>query len=199
MKQQTIKTPSGLENKLITLDFLKDIFKTKNNPEITNLYNLYWEEFRNYIKKSFTVDDNIIYDVYQESFIALYENIKEGKISQLTGTLKTYLFGIGRNTMNKYYQKNKRMTFSETLDIYSFEDDQSDVEWLKKKHIIWKTVNEMEEPCATILSLCYWERKSMSEIAEKMNYLNAQNARNKKSKCQKMLIDKLLKIFELNK
>jgi DNA-directed RNA polymerase specialized sigma24 family protein len=101
--------------------------------------------------------------------------------------------------MNTYYEKNKRIVTKESLDIYDLDDDQSDLEWLEKKDIVWKTVNEMDDPCYTILSLCYWEHKSMVEIAEKMNYGSEQYARNKKSSCRKYLIEKLRKIFTLDK
>jgi len=195
MKQQIVKKILDLENEQKKIKS----FKTNDHSEITDIYNKYREPFFLYIKKRFSLKEDFIYDVYHDCFRTLYDNVNNGKLTQLTCSFKTYLFKIGTNTMNKYYEKDKRIVAKDSLDIYDLDDDPSDIEWLEKKDIVWKAINELEDPCHTILSFCYWEHKSMVEIAAKMNYKSEQYARNKKSLCRKYLIEKLKKIFALDK
>lgn len=175
-----------MENEFKKIEY----FRKDDNSKITDLYNKYRKEFFLYTKKRFNLDDDIIYDIYQESFIALYDNIKEGRLTNLTGLLKTYLFRICLNKLSRYREKEKYIVKYEVPEIYEFEDS-----WTEIQEKVWEAVNELEDPCYTILSLYYWEDKSMTEIATITNYKNAQNVRNRKSLCFKILKEKLRKIL----
>ena len=47
-----------------------------------------------YLRKTFSVSDDDLSDIYQESSVALFMNIREGKLSNLTSTLSTYFLRI---------------------------------------------------------------------------------------------------------
>jgi len=138
------------------------------------------------MKKRYAVDEDVISDIYQESFIALYDNIKEGRLNHLTSSLKTYLFRVGINRICKYQEKGKNMERFEKYDIHTFEDYPVD-EWIEMQEKVYEIVNKLEEPCNTVLSLFYWKHKNMQEIAGIMNYKNEQVAKNRKSLCLKTL------------
>src|SRR3546814_20515362 len=55
--------------------------------------------------RTFSVPEEDIADVYQDTIISLYDNVKNGKIDTLTSSLKTYLFAIGRF---KFYKQIER-------------------------------------------------------------------------------------------
>lgn len=62
----------------------------------------------------------------------------------------------------------------------------------KEKHqIIHKCVAELGETCKKVLSYYYFEGRSMKEIAELLNFANADTAKTKKYKCKKELDKKI--------
>ena len=89
------------------------------------------------------------YDMYrgEESFIALYENVRDGKLMRLTASLKTYLFRIARNKMmNRLRDSKPHMPLTE--DFIEHDD-----EWTPQHQITYEIVQRMEEPCNTVLTL----------------------------------------------
>ena len=46
-----------------------------------------------------------------------------------------------------------------------------------------KALNNLGEPCKTLLEAYYMQKKSMVEIAGSFGYTNADNAKNQKYKC----------------
>ena len=59
-----------------------------NNRAFTELYEMYRSEFIGYIRKSYKGDDDVIFDLYQDSCVALYDNIRIGKLSALNLNVK---------------------------------------------------------------------------------------------------------------
>ena len=55
------------------------------------------------------------------------------------------------------------------------------------EEITSEEVKKMREPCCSVLTLYYWDRKCMDEIATIMNYSNGDVAKNRKSLCIKEL------------
>ena len=58
---------------------------------VTRLYELYRGEFVAFARRSFSLGETEAVEIYQESFVALYENIRRGKLTRLSPSLKTYL------------------------------------------------------------------------------------------------------------
>ena len=79
-----------------------------NNSAFTELYETYRKEFLGYIRMSFKGDEDTIFDLYQDSCVALYNNIRTNRLSafNLTVKLKTYLFTIGRNKLVDLYRRS---------------------------------------------------------------------------------------------
>lgn len=136
-------------------------------------------------------------DIYQESFLALYRNVAQRKLTQLTCSLKTYLFRIGRNLLLKQcrQKKGEYLTRSADLPIDATEEPENP-EWMRKQEIANRVIASLEEPCHTVLTLYYWHRKSMKEIADALQYKNDQVAKNKKGSCLKKLKIVLLEHFK---
>lgn len=134
-------------------------------------------------------------DVYQEAMIVLYENVcKKG--FNLTCKVRTYLYSISRNIWLK--QLNRKMPVSDLDDHERFVDVNRDFEKHEEREQrlekIRTCMNELGEPCNSILTYFFFQRLTMEEIAGKLNYTNAANAKNQKYKCFKRLKAKVLKI-----
>lgn len=158
-----------------------------DEAEISRLYLLYREPFIAFALKYFDYDSDSAADVYQDSFLALYQNIRDGHITQLSASLKTYLFQIGKfKMMNRYRQAKNQQTVDIRDDIGSIDSLYTD-EQTSINAITLEEVYAMKEPCCSVLSLYYWERQSMEQIAHVLNYKNEQVAKNRKSLCLKKL------------
>ena len=75
---------------------------------LEEVYREYREDFLHFALR-FGLSESECLDAYQDVMIAFYENVKEGKLTTLTSSLKTYLFSIGKyNLLNQL--KNKKRT-----------------------------------------------------------------------------------------
>lgn len=133
-------------------------------------------------------------DVYQEAMIVLYENIRKSGF-RLTCKVKTYLYSISRNIWLK--QLNRKLPTSDLDDSERFVDVNRDFEKHEEKEAqlakVRASLDELGEPCYSILTYFFFQRLTMEEIAGKLNYTNAANAKNQKYKCFKRLKAKVLK------
>lgn len=172
-----------------------DAFRNDNESDVARIYDQYRGDFIRFGIKCYGLDQSIAAEIYQDSFIAMYQNVKCGKLSKLTSSLKTYLFRIG---VYKILNYKRDCNNHHTQDIDDYQDSVADCDsmaWSHKQEITYLAVSVMEEPCNTVLNLYYWKRKSMAEIAYVMNYRNEQVAKNRKSLCIKKLKEYLLDKF----
>lgn len=121
-------------------------------------------------------------DVYQETMIALYQNIQRGVLTKITSKISAYVFQIGNNLIMDH--KNKQKKEKEFLLNNS-----------RLEEILAQTYNpgidraagfvfsQFSEKCKSILQLFYYEKKSLQEIAELLNYKNADTVKANKSRC----------------
>ena len=163
--------------------FLSD---KKPNKEIEKLYDIYRGQFLGYAHKNFTnVSEDVIIDIYQESFITLYEYIRTKRLTadNLTVSLRTYLFSIGKHKLINYIRGEKE--FVPTLeDIPVPKGEGLETE---QQTIVNQYVKKLDEPCNRMLTLFYFERKNLKEIAKLMGYKSEQVAKNKRLVCAERL------------
>ena len=139
-------------------------------------------------------DEDDAKDLYQEAFMVFYQKVKENEF-ELQSSIKTYLYAVARNL----WLKKLRLFSSGMIVPLKDEDDYSevaeDVEQAEDrdnevKHLKL-ALDQLGEPCKTILNDFFYHKKSMEEIAVKMNYTNSANAKNQKYKC----FNRLKKLF----
>ena len=132
-------------------------------------------------------------DVFQEAVIVLYDNVRRRDFA-LTSQLKTYIYAVCRRLWLKQLTVRER-TFR---DVVAYEDVlavDEDLAWHEEKDLqlamMEKALDELGEPCRTIIHDFYMENRSMQEICDKFGYTNADNAKNQKYKC----LQRLKKLF----
>ena len=122
-------------------------------------------------------------DVFQDAFCLLLQKASAPDFT-LTAKPETLLYGISRNLWLKALNRKKS-----SADLpHELEDDTEDMETagavelgqLKKLRIC---LDQIGEPCQTILVRYYYDDYSMKEIAETLHYSNAHHAKNQKYKC----------------
>jgi RNA polymerase sigma factor (sigma-70 family) len=166
--------------------------RLRNEYLTGEIYSLYRNEFFFFLKNRLWKDQEVILDIYQDAFMVLCNKIYEDKLNadNLTSGLKTYLFGVGIKIAYNVNRKNAHFQEKDLKSIQDIPDDESGLGEENEK-IIQTAVNEMGEPCHTILIKQYWEGKSGEEIAAEMNYKNKDAAKTQKYKCIQKLKSEL--------
>ena len=121
-------------------------------------------------------------DIFQDAMFLLIKKVQNVNF-ELTSKLSTFLFGIGKNLWLKKLTKNK-------VDLNAYADDlklnavsEEEHTKLDRTKVMYDCIEKLGEPCKTIIVQFYFLKTSMQEIAEMLNYTNANNAKNQKYKC----------------
>lgn len=133
-------------------------------------------------------------DIFQEAMMVLYDKARSGNF-ELNCQIRTYLYSVARRLWLKRLNQNHRHTadFDDTnesrivVDNDVVEHEQKDAEF----EMMHTAINNLGEPCKSLLEAFYFNNKSMQEIAEDFGYTNAENAKTQKYKC----LVRLKKIF----
>ena len=124
-------------------------------------------------------------DIFQEAMIVLYEKVRSGTF-ELNCQIKTYVFSVCRRLWLKRLQQLNRYT-SEVDGIQDVIVVEEELEAHERKNadflLMEKAINNLGEPCKSLLEAYYLQKKSMQEIAGNFGYTNADNAKNQKYKC----------------
>lgn len=129
-------------------------------------------------------------DVFQQSVIIFYENIRSGKVTQLTTQIKTYLFGIGKNKVLELIRVNSKRDSQYNDQIYIDNDylySEVDDDYEMKLRNVEDCLVKLGDPCKSILDQYYYHKKSMVEISEILDYKNSDTVKNMKYKCLQRL------------
>ena len=174
------------------------INEIKNGDEncIKKIYDRYRNEFLKWAGYNYNLEYNTAIDIFQDSMVILYENIVSEKLTNLTSSLKTYLFSIAKNQILKRNQKESKLSFhDQSLDIRKDQEILSGLELSDRQYFIKKIVDQMGEPCKSILKMYYFNRYPMDVIAARMKYKNSNVVKSQKLRCLNDLKLKLTKQF----
>lgn len=171
-----------------------DGFRSNNEKILKEVYHGVFPKVRAHILKN-SGDEAKAKDIFQDAFIACWKNIKEGKFDG-NGNIEAYLFTIAKN---KWTDHLRSAQFKKTVhgDMVSLTDQEEkkelDMETEREKEIMKTALNRLGKGCKNLLSLFYFERKKMEEIAEELE-IGAASARNKKYRCMEQLRSLALQI-----
>lgn len=171
-----------------------DRIRSGDTKMLSKVYEDYREEFFLWLTRYFNCSSDEAKDVYQNAILVFYENIMMGKLTEMTSTVKTYLFAVGKYKMME--QKKQSYKFSGEEQIPHLQPEEAGLEDLQKGEkylkMVEKCLHLLGDPCRTLLELYYYQRLSMAEITISMDYKNADTTKNLKYKC----IQRLKKMFD---
>ncbi len=135
-------------------------------------------------------------DIYQEAVTILFER-SQSEDFRLSCKIGTYLFAVSKYMWYKKLQQlQKKPGFlpddaGDGVD-WAYEDD---INGQQERELHYSqldaALNQLGEPCRSLLKSFYHEDKSMQEIAAEFGYTNPDNAKTQKYKC----LTRLRKIF----
>lgn len=173
------------------------LFKNKEIKLIEQFRSSQREKVLTYLQSNFSIPHEDSEDIFQDSFITLYNNIQDGKLENLTSSLSTYFIGICKNKAKEFLrEKNKVVNLSYDpgiKDQNTFLDDKvesilmlesdNDIARQKKEKIVRDIVRDLPSPCNELLWGFYRDGLSMKQLAEKFDYKSESSVKVTKHRC----------------
>ncbi len=168
--------------------------RSGDNQSVERLYNLYYPVVQHYILKN-QGDDDEAAEIYQQAFIVLYERLQDEDF-ELHSSAGTFLYAVARNLWLAHLKERRRFVAEaeEQISVSPVEDEailKSALQQERDLARMERCLHMLGEPCRTLLRHFYHEGLSMEQIAAKMQYTNADTAKNQKYKC----LQRLKKVF----
>ena len=130
-------------------------------------------------------------EIYDDAILALYQNVKDGKLKELTCSLQTYINRIGEHKaidiIRKKHLDTEELPEYETLDYCEHTEEywlaEGDSMEEERKNTIYHLIEKLVEPCKKILFSFYYDHCSMEVIAKSMGMANSDVAKTQKNRC----------------
>jgi len=157
-----------------------------NDPNaIRWVYQAYRTPFTKWAITYYGVSEEDSKDLFQETIVTLVSNIQADRLLNIESSLKTYMFGIAKNHMMDFFRSRKKIEQSERefsrLDDFSYSTFDLKKEEMSK--VILETLEEIPDPCHSILTMFFLEGRSAQEIANKLHYKSDATVRVQKFRC----------------
>lgn len=159
-------------------------------------------------------------EIFQDAFLILWTEISNGKITvaeeqlvrqqkdglfrPMTCTLSTFLMAIARNEHRELLRENKVVLVPEFYDNKAMADNSlmpisiEEDDDTRKARIVDECLNGMSPRCREILTLFYYEDKSLDEILELREENNSKvGLKTSKYKCVNTLRERVLEQFRM--
>lgn len=166
----------------------------------------FWGNYRGV----FFADETAASEIFQNTFIAFWENIERKKIyvedgivmgkdeKPLSGSILTYFMSIARNKYKEYGREHPvyadpdtefgRQIREEGLDTNSYVDMLYDPGENMMLDIIADVISQMSPRCSEILTKFYYEEKKLEQILVEIPAIESYKAlKSKKHKCMESL------------
>lgn len=174
---------------------LIDAFRSGDKTLLDRFYLAHRQEFIRWAENTFRLSDAETMDVYQDASIVLIKNLAAGKLDHNGASLKTYLFAIGRNIALKLIKKRIEEEKAKKQGANEEEHDDTS-EFTDRQKLAMALYENLPEPCKSILRMYYFEKLTMREIADKLEYSSEDVVKNQKCRCLKTIKDKILPSFK---
>ncbi|SDH97080.1 RNA polymerase sigma factor [Winogradskyella thalassocola] len=190
---QEKKPTLSLDNSLI------EAVKNNNTQVLKNLYVHNYPKIEILVLKNSGTKD-AAKDIYQEAFLAVWQNIKQNKfVPQTESSINGYIYTIAKHKWldvlrSQGYKKTIVASQLEHFEIKAEENNDIDDDILKDKRLenVMLAFKNLGDACKSLLRKFYFEKKSMNVIAKELA-LDAASTRNKKYRCMQKLKEIALK------
>lgn len=172
---------------------------TLDNNELNRFISDEQGKVLSYLRKTFSVSDDDLNDIYQESSTALFLNIRDGKLSNLTSSLSTYFLRVCINQTLKFIGKKQKVVplfndntitnkdafrpdkIDELYQLCTEDEEAEKVTCLEK--IVQSIIESMPDTCKNVFQGYYWDNLTTTTIADMYGFSNANSVKTQKYKC----------------
>lgn len=154
-----------------------------DNKVIESIYHTNRNHFISWAQLNYNISLSDCQDVFQEAMIIFVTKIQNKQIISIKTSVKTLLFGIGkqliRNRLKLIYNKGVREEKYYRKVINEHINNETDDRYV---HIM-SVLDDMKEPCRSMLKLFYIDNLSLKEIAVILSYKSAESVKVQKHRC----------------
>ncbi|MEM8763137.1 MAG: RNA polymerase sigma factor [Bacteroidota bacterium] len=164
---------------------LQERLREGDKKALGQLYSAYKAAFLAYFRERVAVGMDIE-DLYQDSVIAVYQNYVLNQLQLKKGSVKTYLFAVGKNKLAAKFNASKsyvKEDFLLTQPYFEVDEDQMRME----QQLLLKEFKQLGEKCREMLRLHYYRGLTDKEIVEKTGYKDENTIKSYRSRCLKKL------------
>lgn len=131
-------------------------------------------------------------ELFTESLIVLTQNVRSGRLTELTARLDTYLNAVARNL----YRKLRRRGREEYRDPNELpqrlvdpheEEPTDDPAGSEERKLLYARMRELGPRCRQLLVHFYFLELDWNTVADMLGYKNAASAKTNKAKCMARL------------
>lgn len=148
------------------------------------LYKQHKSRFVSWFMKQYKLDQQEGVAIYHQAFLVFYYQVRRQKLTTLKSSIETYLFGIGKKLMLKEQAKerNFRDLAEAELVVANYEVTERE-DRQHEKTVVRQILQQVKEPCKSILTMYYYREFSLESIANRLGYKNSGAVKKKKSLC----------------
>lgn len=173
---------------------LLESIRKGNSKVLEKLYDDNRKAFLVWAVQLYHCDDEDAIEIYQKAFTIFYFNVKNGKLTDLTSSLKTYLFSIGKNLFReKFRDKHQKVVNMDDMANAPALADKVDVNILDQYHkdhqkeVVRHLLEQIGDPCKKLLELMFIHGYSPDAVVQEMGYSDERVVRKRKSLCLKKM------------
>ncbi|WP_420384745.1 RNA polymerase sigma factor [Roseivirga sp.] len=160
--------------------------RTGDKGALEEIYRRYRPSFIKWITYSHKCSHEQAIDIFQYAILSFYENVLEDVIEEMNDAgIKTYLYSVGKNKLLSDSRKDAKLSFNEEYEEHLLleEIDEHSLDTESRLEKVKGIIENLQNPCADILRLFYFNNLSNDEIAEILGYKNGNTVKNLKYKC----------------
>lgn len=163
-----------------------------DTPVLEYIYRVHFPIIESYVLHN-SGDREQAKDLFQEGMIVVYRNVRDGRL-ELNCKFGTYLFAVCKNIWvqeRKKYRLRAELMRQHSLEV---RDPGPEEDPLLKKHtkdLFDRHFNELSKDCQRILYM-YFNGYAVEEIRDAMKYKDTHHAADRKYRCKKSLIKRIM-------
>ena len=167
-----------------------DGIKTGDSQVLKLVYIDYFGMVKNFVvKNSGSISD--AEDIFQDALVALFRKFNDTDF-HLHVQFKTYLYSVCRNLwLTELQRRGVRTRRVKDYEVYVETGLLFATNWKEKQEEtiirIEKAMKYLGEKCQQILLMFYYQKRTMTEIAQVLDYTNADTVKTQKYKCIRQL------------
>jgi RNA polymerase sigma factor (sigma-70 family) len=190
-----IKTQSCMPSVHADQQIIEELLQGRETT-LRRIYPQYADAFRAWARRHFQCNDAELQDAYQDAMTAFYRNVMTGQLTILTSSLKTYLFAIGYRILLRAIAHNRPIKLVAEMSDNDMPSDPdflqmiiNEADYQAQKQRLSTAIAQLGEACQRILVLFFYEKFSIPQIKEQLNYQSENSVSVQKSRCLKSLKD----------
>ncbi len=162
-----------------------DALRSGQPGVIEKLYSRHGAKFLAWAKKAFDCTEDDAKKIWADVIVAFDRKVKSGQYTELSCSIETFLFAIGKYMLRKIHEKMNRPKWKMyssgwegdvdnllALDpkFVTFNFDNEDDIWEEERLILLESMNKLTPRCRKILNLRHYKEWSIVDLMEEFGY-----------------------------